>query len=238
MRTASEHHRLCVGDLESMLTDSKGLLDAGVALGKALWEDARSKFAWSDMDCYIAHQVSHIHTRAMCRTLDIDPDRVPLTYPTRGNMGAGRRPVHPGDAGGLVAGRRPVVAAGCRFRAEREFRGGAVVRAASIPAAAGPPARPGPEVVPPGHRPGRRRGVAHLARARQRRGSGARHNAVCPRQPDVVLSLAPVPRPGPARVAGPRGRPVGHGLLRTHRRAAPVRAPGRRPCRPHRRPSE
>ena len=87
MRTASEHHRLCVGDLESMLTDSKGLLDAGVALGKALWEDARSEFAWSDMDCYIAHQISHIHTRAMCRTLDIDPDRVPLTYPTRGNMG-------------------------------------------------------------------------------------------------------------------------------------------------------
>jgi 3-oxoacyl-[acyl-carrier-protein] synthase-3 len=39
------------------------------------------------MDCYIAHQVSRIHTRAMCRALDIDPDRVPLTYPTRGNMG-------------------------------------------------------------------------------------------------------------------------------------------------------
>jgi 3-oxoacyl-[acyl-carrier-protein] synthase-3 len=87
MRTASEHHRLCVGDLESMLTDSKGLLDAGVALGKSLWEDARAEFAWSDMDCYVAHQVSRIHTRAMCRTLDIDPDRVPLTYPTRGNMG-------------------------------------------------------------------------------------------------------------------------------------------------------
>jgi acyl-CoA:acyl-CoA alkyltransferase len=87
MRTASQHHRLCVGDLESMLTDSKGLLDAGVALGKALWADAEAEFGWSDMDCYIAHQVSRIHTRAMCRALDIDPDRVPLTYPTRGNMG-------------------------------------------------------------------------------------------------------------------------------------------------------
>ena len=87
MRTASQHHRLCVGDLESMLTDSKGLLDAGVALGKALWADAEAEFGWSDMDCYIAHQVSRIHTRAMCRALDTDPDRVPLTYPTRGNMG-------------------------------------------------------------------------------------------------------------------------------------------------------
>jgi acyl-CoA:acyl-CoA alkyltransferase len=87
MRTASEHHQLCVGDLESMRTDSKGLLDAGVALGRALWEDARPEFAWSDMSCYVAHQVSRIHTRAMCRALDIDPSRVPLTYPTRGNMG-------------------------------------------------------------------------------------------------------------------------------------------------------
>lgn len=87
MRTASQHHRLCVGDLESMLTDSKGLLDAGVALGTALWSDVGDEFAWSDMDCYVAHQVSRIHTRAMCRALDIDPGRVPLTYPTRGNMG-------------------------------------------------------------------------------------------------------------------------------------------------------
>jgi 3-oxoacyl-[acyl-carrier-protein] synthase III len=87
MRTASQHHRLCVGDLESMLTDSKGLLDAGVALGTALWEDARADFAWSDMDCYIAHQVSRIHTRAMCRALRLDQGRVPLSYPTRGNMG-------------------------------------------------------------------------------------------------------------------------------------------------------
>lgn len=87
MRTASAHHRLCIGDWESMLTDSKGLLDAGVALGKALWEDARSEFSWSDVDCYVAHQVSRIHTRAMCQALELPRDRVPLTYPTRGNMG-------------------------------------------------------------------------------------------------------------------------------------------------------
>ncbi len=87
MRAATEHHRLCIGDLESMRTDSKGLLDAGVALGRALWEDARSEFDWSDMDRYIAHQVSQVHTRAMCRALELDPQRVPLTFATRGNMG-------------------------------------------------------------------------------------------------------------------------------------------------------
>lgn len=87
MRAATEHHELCIGDLESMHTDAKGLLDAGVALGAAVWEDAKAEFDWTDMDCYIAHQVSQVHTRAMCRALQLDPARVPLTFPTRGNMG-------------------------------------------------------------------------------------------------------------------------------------------------------
>ena len=34
MRAATEHHELCVGDLESMQTDTKGLLDAGMALSR------------------------------------------------------------------------------------------------------------------------------------------------------------------------------------------------------------
>ena len=87
MRAATEHHELCIGDLESMHTDAKGLLDAGVELGRTVWADACAEFDWSDMDRYVAHQVSRIHTRAMCRALELDPDRVPLTFPTRGNMG-------------------------------------------------------------------------------------------------------------------------------------------------------
>lgn len=87
LRAATEHHELCIGDLESMRTDAKGLLDAGVALGAAAWAEARAEFDWADMDRYCAHQVSQVHTRAMCRALGLDPDRVPLTFPTRGNMG-------------------------------------------------------------------------------------------------------------------------------------------------------
>lgn len=86
-RAATEHHLLCIGDLESMQTDAKGLLDAGMAISHDLWQDAEAEFDWSDMDRYIAHQVSQAHTTAMCRTLDIDASRVPLTFPTRGNMG-------------------------------------------------------------------------------------------------------------------------------------------------------
>ncbi|GAA3237279.1 3-oxoacyl-ACP synthase III [Pseudonocardia petroleophila] len=86
-RSATEHHELCIGDMESMRTDAKGLLDAGVALGTALWAGTRDDYDWADMDCYVAHQVSRVHTRAMCHALDLPVDRVPLTYPTRGNMG-------------------------------------------------------------------------------------------------------------------------------------------------------
>jgi acyl-CoA:acyl-CoA alkyltransferase len=87
MRAETEHHELCVGDLESMRTDAKGLLDAGMALSRAVWQDAKSTFDWSDMDRYIAHQVSQPHTRAMCTAVGIDPSRVPVTFPNRGNMG-------------------------------------------------------------------------------------------------------------------------------------------------------
>lgn len=91
-RAATEHHQLCTGDLESMQTDTKGLLDAGMALTGVLWEDAAAEFDWSNMDRYIAHQVSRSHTAAMCRTVGIDPARVPLTFPTRGNMASATIP--------------------------------------------------------------------------------------------------------------------------------------------------
>ena len=87
LRAATEHHELCVGDLNAMTTDAKGLLDAGMAISGAMWRDAKAEFDWGHMDRYIAHQVSQVHTAAMCRTLDIESDRVPRSFPTRGNMG-------------------------------------------------------------------------------------------------------------------------------------------------------
>jgi 3-oxoacyl-[acyl-carrier-protein] synthase III len=86
-RAATQYHELCIGDLESMSTDAKGLLDAGMEISRDIWSDARAEFDWSDMDRYVVHQVSRVHTAAMCRAIDIDPARVPLTYPDRGNMG-------------------------------------------------------------------------------------------------------------------------------------------------------
>ena len=65
-RAGTEHHELCVGDLDCMRTDTSGLLDAGLALSVATWEDAEAEFDWADMDRYVIHQISQVHTRALC----------------------------------------------------------------------------------------------------------------------------------------------------------------------------
>jgi 3-oxoacyl-[acyl-carrier-protein] synthase III len=86
-RAGTEHHELCVGDLDMMRTDSSGLMDAGLDLAGAMWADAAREFEWSDMDRYVMHQVSEIHTQALCHRVGIDSERVPRTFPTRGNIG-------------------------------------------------------------------------------------------------------------------------------------------------------
>ena len=92
-RAATEHHELCVGDLESMHTDTKGLLDAGLRLAEDAWKAALIEHDWADMDCYVLHQVSSVHPSALCARLGIDPDRVPLTFPLLGNIGPASVPL-------------------------------------------------------------------------------------------------------------------------------------------------
>lgn len=86
-RAATQHNQLCIGDLDGMTTDSKGLLDAGVQLAVDTWTDAAAEFDWSDLDAYVIHQVSSVHTDAITAALGIDPRRTPVIFPTRGNVG-------------------------------------------------------------------------------------------------------------------------------------------------------
>jgi 3-oxoacyl-[acyl-carrier-protein] synthase-3 len=106
-RAATQHNKLCVGDLDSMRTDSRGLLDAGVVLAIDTWRDAAEVFDWSDLDSYVIHQVSKIHTAAITTSLNIDPARTPVIFPTRGNIGPASVPftlaLHAPD---FVAGQR------------------------------------------------------------------------------------------------------------------------------------
>lgn len=86
-RAGTEHHQLCVGDLDMMRTDVKGLFDAGLALSEQTWKEACTEFDWTDVAMYVTHQISQVHTDALCAALDIDPMRVPRTFPTYGNIG-------------------------------------------------------------------------------------------------------------------------------------------------------
>ena len=69
-----------------MRTDTKALLDAGTDLAKIAWDDA-DKSDWLSMDRYILHQVSRVHTSAMIDVLGLDAERVPMTFPSFGNIG-------------------------------------------------------------------------------------------------------------------------------------------------------
>jgi acyl-CoA:acyl-CoA alkyltransferase len=86
-RAATEHHDLCVGDLDRMRTDTKRLFEAGLALALETWKDAKAEFDWQGIDWFVAHQTSVVHIRAMAAALGVDPSRFPLTLPTYGNMG-------------------------------------------------------------------------------------------------------------------------------------------------------
>jgi len=86
-RAATKYNKLCMGDLDSMSTDARALLEAGVELAIDTWHDAAEHFDWSNLDSYVIHQVSSVHTAAITTALGIDPERTPVIFPTRGNVG-------------------------------------------------------------------------------------------------------------------------------------------------------
>lgn len=91
-RADTSHHDLCVGSMEKMRTDTKALLDAGLHVSKLAWGDAE-ELGWLDADRYIIHQISQVHTTMMCERLGIDLAKVPLTFPTLGNVGPASIPI-------------------------------------------------------------------------------------------------------------------------------------------------
>jgi 3-oxoacyl-[acyl-carrier-protein] synthase-3 len=86
-RAATQYKTLCIGDLDHMITDSNGLLRAGVELAGDTWDAARGVFDWDNLDSYVIHQVSKVHTAAITERLGIDSARVPVTFPDLGNIG-------------------------------------------------------------------------------------------------------------------------------------------------------
>ena len=88
-RANTAHADLCVGDIHQMRTDTKGLLLAGLELAESLWKESVTSFDWDpgSIDTFVLHQVSKVHTEAVCTTLGLDIDRFPVIYPTFANIG-------------------------------------------------------------------------------------------------------------------------------------------------------
>ncbi|RBP67027.1 3-oxoacyl-[acyl-carrier-protein] synthase-3 [Brevibacterium sanguinis] len=93
-RAATQHHELCVGDHNGMFTDTKGLLAGGMELVVAAWEEAHEDgWDWRDMDRYVMHQVSDVHTNSITKAAKLDSGRIPVTYPELGNVGPASLPI-------------------------------------------------------------------------------------------------------------------------------------------------
>lgn len=93
-RAGTEHHELCIGDNDVMYTDLRGLLEAGLGLSGDLWAESADELDWNDgISRYVIHQISQVHMNAITTRLGIDKARVPLTFPTRGNIGPASVPV-------------------------------------------------------------------------------------------------------------------------------------------------
>ncbi|WP_306231421.1 3-oxoacyl-ACP synthase III [Agrococcus beijingensis] len=92
-RAATQWHDLCVGSAEGMYTNAKALLKGGLELVVSAWKEAAPEWRWSDMDRYITHQVSSVHTSAIIKAAGLDPARVPTTFPRFGNVGPASIPI-------------------------------------------------------------------------------------------------------------------------------------------------
>ncbi len=92
-RAATEFNDLCVGSVDGMFTNAKALLKGGLDLVVSAWKEAQRDWNWSDMDRYIIHQVSDVHTDSIVKATGMDRSRVPLTYPRFGNVGPASIPI-------------------------------------------------------------------------------------------------------------------------------------------------
>jgi len=92
-RAATQFHDLCVGSVDGMFTDAAGLLKGGLELVVSAWKEAEPEWHWSQADRFVTHQVSRAHTDAITQAIDLDPAKVPTTYPLLGNVGPASLPI-------------------------------------------------------------------------------------------------------------------------------------------------
>jgi 3-oxoacyl-[acyl-carrier-protein] synthase-3 len=94
-RAATEWNKLCRGNLDGMVTDTRQLLIEGVKLAQKTFQVARQKLGWvaEELDEFVVHQVSKVHTAAFTKAMGIDPRKVLTIFGEHGNIGPASVPI-------------------------------------------------------------------------------------------------------------------------------------------------
>jgi len=111
---ATEHNRLCFGNFDGMVTDTRALTIAGLELAARTWQGAVQKMGWSTevLDHYVLHQVSKAHTEKFAGILGLQMEKIYRLYPDHGNVGPAGVPMVMSkldEAGSLQSGQRVAV---------------------------------------------------------------------------------------------------------------------------------
>jgi len=94
-RAATEWNKLCRGNLDGMITDTRTLLLEGIKLAQKTFAAARQALGWAveELDQYVIHQVSKVHTAAFTKAIGIDPKKVMTIFGEHGNIGPASVPI-------------------------------------------------------------------------------------------------------------------------------------------------
>jgi len=94
-RAATQFSHLCRGNIDRMVTDTRTLLVEGLKLAAKTFQAARAGMGWAagEIDEFVIHQISKVHTAALIDLLGIDPAKVMAIFPEHGNIGPASVPV-------------------------------------------------------------------------------------------------------------------------------------------------
>ncbi|MEE2962483.1 MAG: 3-oxoacyl-ACP synthase III [Myxococcota bacterium] len=94
-RAATQYNRICLGQPDKMLTDTKELLVRGIELASQTFVQARAVLGWSSnvLDELVLHQVSKAHTEKLADFLRLDLNKAVCIYPEYGNIGPASVPI-------------------------------------------------------------------------------------------------------------------------------------------------
>ncbi len=94
-RAATQFNKLCYGQMDRMVTDTRVLLTEGLKLATKTFDAAREKLGWivGELDQFIIHQVSKAHTDSLMKLLRLDPEKIHRIYPELGNIGPAAVPI-------------------------------------------------------------------------------------------------------------------------------------------------